>query len=189
MKTPTLRDAMNEARKSLEGDKPAPAKKPTKPRAAPKTEKISPRLAEMRRMAGIGGEPVTPPFMLSEPRLVKERSQTEETSHKRCEDGTHWNEKEKKCMKIPTGIQSHVARANASSAEADKASKHAGGVDTEKAHDKAREAHARASQDHFAVSSKLKKDGFHELAAHHEKKFHQHDHSAGEHADQVSSFG
>lgn len=79
--------------------------------------------------------------------------------HKRCEAGTHWNAKEKKCMKLPPEVA--------------EASSHANHLSSLKS-GLAKEHHHTCVVAHRKARAAANKHGFYDLAHHHEKRVDYH---------------
>lgn len=105
------------------------------------------------------------------------RRELEETEHERCANGTHWNDNEKKCMKVDGATRKAVSGANLASSKAAKSEDANWG----KRHDKIAMAHGDAKKAHQHAADTAAKAGFNELAGHHAQKAKHHDSEADKH--------
>lgn len=96
------------------------------------------------------------------------RSLGEATDHERCPDGSHWNENDRKCMKLPKDLHALVKNAHKASADAGAAK------DTK---EKLRTHHS-AQAHHDVARVALKNRGFHELSKAHASKVDSHNAAA-----------
>lgn len=105
----------------------------------------------------------------------------EAADHERCQNGTHWNETKKKCVKIPAALGRRVEHAKSLSTTA-----HATTEDAKKFpdknkdlstdaywakhyhHQKATDEHVAAGKANLGVSKTARRLGFNELADTHE---------------------
>lgn len=78
--------------------------------------------------------------------------------HKRCPDGSHFNDTSNKCMPLPGELQKHVSNAHSMS----------------KGADRGEEEHTAARDIHADVATKLHAAGFSKLGKEHEKLSQRH---------------
>lgn len=86
------------------------------------------------------------------------------STHRRCKTGTHWNEKQKKCMKLPPDLAGAVNRSHAVAKKADSMS-----VKSAKQLRSKTQQHHEAYSSHYNTAKQARQMGFLELANNHSK--------------------
>jgi hypothetical protein len=120
------------------------------------------------------------------PTTIKYRGQlyklAEGPSHKRCKEGTHWNEKQQKCLPLPPDLEraNHVAHMGTLRTLIDNARsdlRHAGRH--RQGQEERNMSHWHASIVHNDVARLARKHGFNELAEDHKALAAHHSMSGG----------
>jgi hypothetical protein len=89
--------------------------------------------------------------------------------HKECEDGTHWNEKTRRCQKVSEGLQAKMDAAHrATHLQKDEAERRYVG------HEKRVKDHYNARDRHQEAASAAKEEGFNKLSKEHSKQAKRH---------------
>lgn len=113
----------------------------------------------------------------------------EAAGHKKCEPGTHWNEKHHKCMKIPHDLKHFVDKAHNLSARAHATAKKVPKKLTNKAPlVQARTDHHMAADAHGNAFWNAKKRGFNALAKEHQKHAKAHSKAAHDHTKLIKRY-
>lgn len=107
-------------------------------------------------------------------------------SHKKCEDGTHWNIQESKCLKLPPAVLEKHKTAMSLSTKARKLSDEAEGSNSLDQHHKAYVAHVAADKAHAEAAGSTWQHGFESLGNRHDTLSKKHDVKAGAHAKHVA---
>lgn len=107
-------------------------------------------------------------------------------SHKKCEDGTHWNLQKGKCLKLPPKALEKHKTAMSLSTKAHKLSDKAVGINSLDQHHKAYTAHVAADKAHADAASSAWQHGFESLGNKHDTLSKRHDMKASAHANHVS---
>lgn len=95
-------------------------------------------------------------------------------AHKKCKPGSHWNEKSKKCMKLPDALNFFVNEASKYSSKAHKQTAKAKNSRAKDDHAAAASAHKLALQNHRRVMDVAERHGFADLAEEHRNRYNEH---------------
>jgi hypothetical protein len=106
--------------------------------------------------------------------------------HKKCEDGTHWNDAKHKCLKLPPKTLEKHKTALSLSAKAHKATADAQGSKSLDAHHEAYKAHRAADKAHEEAAKSAWHNGFDSLGNKHNLQTTKHDSIAEKHAKHVA---